>query len=301
MDKGLKFDNTEQKKCNNFNYARNREKAIFGLKGILEGIVGDQKLMQEEVLFLKTWLCCQDNLCENSDLIDLLYQIAYKTGKGHTLQEELNESKELIADIINSKKLEHVLCEAEINELDCFLSGVVADKVINDKCLLTLNNWLESNSSICTTFPTNIIAKRVEQIINDKLITKMEKDSIHETLNLICGNRFEESGLAYGMTTEFFEDPVNLFYNKGQVICFSGQFITGSIRQVQDIALEGGATLEDKVSSKSSALIIGTFATRDWYFTSHGSNIKRARELKLKGKDLLIITEQSWLKCLENA
>lgn len=35
-----------------FNYKRNREKAIYGLRGILQGIEADKRLRPREVLFL---------------------------------------------------------------------------------------------------------------------------------------------------------------------------------------------------------------------------------------------------------
>ena len=55
-----------------FNYSRNSEKAAFGLKGILQGVVADKVLNEQELLFLDVWLRSEKYLKKDGDTIDLL-------------------------------------------------------------------------------------------------------------------------------------------------------------------------------------------------------------------------------------
>ena len=43
------LDEHNQPLSRSFNYSHNKEKAIFGLKGILEGVVADQRLTEQEL------------------------------------------------------------------------------------------------------------------------------------------------------------------------------------------------------------------------------------------------------------
>lgn len=50
MPSTARTDSHGQPTLRGFNHSRNREKAIFGLKGILEGVIADQRLTE------RTWL-----------------------------------------------------------------------------------------------------------------------------------------------------------------------------------------------------------------------------------------------------
>ena len=46
-------------------------------------------------------------------------------------------------------------------------------------------------------------------------------------------------------------------------------------------------------------LVIGTLASRDWRFSSHGRKIEKAVKLRGQGVPIRIISERVWLKCGE--
>ena len=54
-----------------YNFKRNQEKAAYALKGILSGLIADQKLTEMELTFLDFWLSSQDNLSRDGDAFDL--------------------------------------------------------------------------------------------------------------------------------------------------------------------------------------------------------------------------------------
>lgn len=296
MHKYQKLDRDGQPINKGFNYSKNREKAIFGLKGILEGIVADSKLNEKEMMFLDIWLYSQEQLGKDSDVIDLLNQIESVLKDGHIAKKDLDELKTHIEDIIEYKELEYNSYEDQVNELIGFITGVAADNNINNEEILSLENWLNENSNICTKFPANIIAKRVNQIIKGNVVTQKEKDDLLDTIKEIIGHKFEETGLAHGLTTEIFEDNIETFSHKGQNICFSGKFVAGNRSTVENVARKLGATIRKNITNDVTTLIMGTIASRDWRFTSHGKKIEKAIELKQKGRKLLILTERTWLK-----
>ena len=43
-----------------FSFSNEKDKALYGLKGILTGLVADQRLNEMELLFLDSWLQSQE-------------------------------------------------------------------------------------------------------------------------------------------------------------------------------------------------------------------------------------------------
>ncbi|MFC1750816.1 BRCT domain-containing protein, partial [Pseudomonadota bacterium] len=123
-----------------------------------------------------------------------------------------------------------------------------------------------------------------------------ENADLLDTIKNISGHQFEETGVAHGMTTEFFEDLVDSFSHDGQSVCFSGKFVTGTRKVVEGTAQRLGAAVKRDVTNDVTALVIGTIASRDWRFSSHGRKIEKAIKLKEKGSPVVIITERTWLK-----
>ena len=176
------------------------------------------------------------------------------------------------------------------------LSGVIADNVIKEQEVEALVNWLSNNSNINDIWPANIIIKRLEDILEDGVITEGEKLDLLETIKQITGVRFDESGIAHGMATEFFEDPVQDIVHNGSCFCFTGTFVSGTRNAVESSAQNKGASTKKGVSKSVHYLVIGTLASRDWRFSSHGRKIERALTLKQEGHPIKIITERTWIK-----
>lgn len=289
------LDEHNQPLIRGFNYSRNKEKAIFGLKGILEGVVADQRLTEQELLFLDVWLRSQEALGRDGDVVDLLDLISDILRDGYVTSDELNDLNQLIVDIIEYRQHEHVSVESRINELLGLLSGIAADGVLKQQEITKLCDWLDANAEVCNEWPASLLVSRLNTVLKDGVITPEENAYLLETIKDVSGQRFEETGLAHGMSTEFFEDLLDSFSHDGQCLCFSGKFITGTRKVVESTAQKLGAEVKSDVTNGVTTLVIGTLASRDWRFSSHGRKIEKAIKLKEKGVPVTIITERTWL------
>ncbi len=59
-----------------------------------------------------------------------------------------------------------------------------------------------------------------------------------------------------------------------------------------------GAETSPNISKDGDYLVIGTLASRDWLYTSHGRKIEKALLLKRKGVNITVITERTLSKFL---
>ncbi len=291
-------DSHAQPLIKGFNHSRNREKAIFGLKGILEGVVADQQLSERELLFLDVWLRSQEFIERDGDVVDLLDLIADILQDGVVSDEKLADLNQLIVDIIEYKQLAHLSAEGSLNELLGFLSGITADGVLTEQEIASLSEWLAAHAEVCNEWPANILVSRLNDVLQDGVITPQESADLLESIKSVSGQRFEETGVAHGLSTEFFGEHLDSFSHTGQCLCFTGKFVTGSRSAVESTAQRLGASVKGDVTNEVTALVIGALASRDWRFSSHGRKIEKAIKLKEKGLPVVIITEQAWLKYL---
>ena len=279
-----------------FNRARNAEKAAAGLLGILHGITVDNALNAQELLFLDVWLRSQEHLQDDGDLIDLLDAIGDILSDGLVSTPELDDLRALAGDVLRYRKAPSSDIEATINTLLGFLSGIVADGVLSDSEIDSLSTWLNENQSVAEVWPGNVIAERLHTILEDGIVDEEERADLLETLKQIAGARFEETGLAHGMATEFLEDPIETICHDGACFCFTGKFVTGGRKTVELTAVRRGARTKPNVSKEVNFLVIGTIASRDWRFSSHGRKIEEALRLKAAGVPISILTERTWLR-----
>lgn len=281
-----------------FNYSRNRDKAIYSLRGLLQGIIADQKLNESELLFFDAWLRSQDSLADNGDVVDLLNLIGDIIQDGLISSDELNELNDLINDVIEYGQAKPNSDEDKINELLGFLNGILADNKLNEDEFLTLKNWLDSNGHLADIFPVNILLPRIEKILEDGIIDEEELDDLLEVLKQITGVRHNETGEVDGAIAEVFSKSIYEFDHQGKNICFTGKFVSGNRKVCQKIAVAKGAEVKDKVTKKIDVLILGTVASKDWRFSSHGRKIESVLKLQKEGNDVLILSERTWLSFL---
>lgn len=278
------------------NQRRNREKAIFGLMGVLQGVIADSRFNEQELLFLDCWLKSQRTIADDGDVRDLIELMTDIFEDGIITSSALKELNLLIHDIVEYRRLEQAPVEDQINQLLGFLSGIAADSILNDTEIYSLRDWLKYNKETLEEWLGCMLARRIENILADGLISPEERADLLEIIKSISGQRFEETGIAHGMSTDFFGEDLDNFQHKGQCICFTGKFISGTRSTVETKAQQLGASVKNSISKDITAVVIGTLASRDWRFSSHGRKIEKAIKLRAEGVPLIIITEETWLK-----
>ncbi|WP_105259232.1 hypothetical protein [Pseudoalteromonas sp. T1lg88] len=139
----------------NFCTAQNLTKSILSLQGILKGVVSDQRLNDQELLFLQTWLASHKELPVDGDVLDIVETIEDILADGVITADELNEIKDVVNDILEYGELVSGCVEDLTNELLGFLSGITADNVITLGEFNALVNWFNDNPEATSCWPGN--------------------------------------------------------------------------------------------------------------------------------------------------
>lgn len=281
------------------NWKRNREKAAFGLRGILAGITADRTLNEQELLFLDVWLKSQTYLQQDED-IEILIEFVRNALENPGQQIDTSALLLHIDKLISIDFPPPLSIDGFVNELLGLIDGIAADGKLHDLEALKIGNWLCDHPEVALEWPGSTLVDRLRRIFEDGVITDDEREDFIETIKQITGCRPEETGQVTGTATEFLEDAVDQLLFEGKTFCFTGKFVSGTRQQVETIAIERGASTASDVSKKVDYLVIGIEASRDWKFASYGRKIEQAINLKRAGVPILILTERRWLE-LEKA
>lgn len=284
-----------------FNGRRNAKKSLLTLRGILYGVVADKLLNEKEILFLDNWLKNQRQADMEGDMLDVCEVIAGALKDGMIASDELNDIENLISDVLEFGCNDEDTYAAQLNQMFGYLLGITADNELNEMEITGLQQRLKLFELFdwpLGSWCGDVLARRISEILVDGVITAEEKDDLLETIKQIASNRFNETGIAHGLSTEFCAQSLESFDFCNANICFTGKFISGTRQNVETIAKTKGAVICKSVTQKLNLLVIGTIASKDWKYTSLGGKIEKAIELQCKGNPVKIVTEKTWLKLI---
>lgn len=281
-----------------FSFERQKEKAMHGLQGILAGVVADQRLNEKELLFLDAWLQSQEALRDHEDVVTILSRVGEVLEDGKITSDELLSMQRSIEEIVAANNEDPVEGLGRADELVGFLTGVASDGILNDQEVEALSAWLNGNESIRDKWPASVIVNRLNNILEDGIITEEEREDLMTTVHQITGTETTAEDVSYEASTEVWEDTVEEVQLSGSVFCLSGEFVSGDRNTVDTTLRLRGAQTSPNVNKDVNYLVIGTLASRDWLYTSHGRKIEKALLLKRKDVPISIITERTLLKFL---
>lgn len=280
-----------------FNQAANIEKAIASLHGIMLGITADSKLKPAEHAFLDLWLRTHGEISDDPDMVDIIDVLNDVLEDGIIDEDEHDDLFCLINDVNDVRGFNESGSHNQINQLLGLLQGISADNEINEKEIDALAVWLDENHQILDKWPASVVTSKLCEIFEDGIITEDEKKDLLLTVQKVTGNHFCETGDVTDNTTECFDDISEIPHdNIG--FCFTGKFKSGSRKTVESKAQSLGAITSKSVLLSTQFVVIGTLASRDWKYLSHGRKIEKAMSLKEKGHEIYVISEELWLKAI---
>ncbi|HDT6079684.1 TPA: BRCT domain-containing protein [Aeromonas veronii bv. veronii] len=276
-----------------FCYQRNKQKALISLLGILNGITADQRLNDTEILFLATWLSSDSEFKNDGDFLDIQDQISEILKDGIITADEKDDLLALLNDVLQYNDIEDGNMDMLVNMLLGFLQGISADDRLTEQEIMALQAFLGRHQELLISWPGSLLATRLSSILADGVVTTEEREDLLTLVKQVSGQSFTDTGLAAGLATAFFADD-KVQSLEGKTVCFTGTFLSGTRRVLEQQAAAFGASSVKDVSKKVSVLVIGSLASRDWMFTSHGRKIEAAIRAKSKGQEIHIINEELW-------
>lgn len=188
-----------------------------------------------------------------------------------------------------------------IDQLSGICSGILADGIVTDTEAKFFSDWVRKFAAFEPIWPFTDILARVDRIFADGHCDDEERAELQAMMEAICGHRYESQPDETRSTSLPLDTPLpeTLIFAEKQFV-ITGRFAYGTRRKVfEAIQTRGGFCSDSAPTQKTNYLVIGIFASRDWYNTNYGRKIERAVELREDGTGLCIISEEHWKRFLD--
>ena len=183
-----------------------------------------------------------------------------------------------------------------IDRLSGICEGILADRTVNDEEAQFFASWVREHSVYEPVWPMTDILARVERIFADGRVDDEEREELRVVMSEICGQQKEKADASQTFSSRLpLDDPQPALLFPGRNFHITGRFAYGTRIKVFEALVALGAKATDSPPNREAHyLVIGTFASRDWFHTSYGRKIERAVELRGANTGIAIISEEHW-------
>lgn len=172
-----------------------------------------------------------------------------------------------------------------LQNLKRIIESIMIDNKIELDEINELNEWLDGNTQLIGNYPFDKIYSIVKKVLEDGTISNSEYNELMHAFNDFINPINEEK----------INDNLNF---QDKIFCLTGTFNSGSKDSIEEKIINKGGICGKGVTSKTNYLIVGGSGSDAWKFGNYGGKVQKAMELKEKGKDIEIISEEDFLKQL---
>ena len=173
----------------------------------------------------------------------------------------------------------------DMQHLKNLAEEIIADNLVEASEVLALKDWLDNHLHLTGYYPFDKISELCNSILSDNIITQEEKETMLSLLKQ-------------------FANPVDCEDNKPEItfadklFVLTGNFETGSKKEITEKILAKGGQCKDGLTSKTDFLIVGGAGSDNWKFGNYGGKVSKALEFQEKGFSIVILRESDLVNCL---
>lgn len=286
------FENSEQQIVT---VKARADKAINSLKGILLGIISDEKIDSYEMKELQLWAIEHHDLVNRNPFREFMLLIE------NTVSNDI-PSKEAIEDLYwLCQKYEHDSIyykgiTSDLQQLQGIFHGILSDGELNDTEIFKLHEWLSENEHLSSYYPYDEIRSLVLSIVSDKKIDQEERillmafiKQFVELSNSNIKNSIDSITEDVSISGICAVDPEIIFENK--TFCVTGILSRGTRTELENAIKNKGGIPVNSISKKTDYLIIGDTSNACWSYACYGRKVEKALDLRKSGHTVVLVHE----------
>ena len=197
-----------------------------------------------------------------------------------------------------TKRTDTALLGRSCESLLGICAGMMADKMLSDKEIEFLDQWLRDNKEIAAAWPGDVVYARVQEVLADGVITEDERNHLKETLTgLIDGTLRETPARPETPAAMPIEETASIEIS-GRSFCFTGMFLFGTQSACERAVSRRGGIPLSEVQPELDYLVVGAMASEAWADMDFARNVQQATDYQKEGRDIAIIGEEIWTRHL---
>lgn len=280
------------------------DKAIFTLKGLVEGICLDSKVNADEILELRNWVEVNEGLMKYKPFDEIIPHIKEILSDGVVDSEEMEDLLWLVGNFSEHGKYYDIITQS-IQALQGLCYGLLADDSLSEDEVLLLIKWIDENDFLDGTYPYDEIKSLLSSITSDGIITNDEiltlKAFLSEFVN--CETSYNISQVELSELKDMFNvtgvcaaNPRITIVN--HTFCFTGKSSRTTRSEIADLVEEHHGVFNNSVVKTTDYLIVGDEGNPCWAYSCYGRKVEKAVEMRKLGGKIMIVHENDFWKAL---
>jgi hypothetical protein len=280
------------------------DKALNSLRGILIGINLDGQVNDAELLELGNWCSKHQELVDRNPFKDFMLLISEVINE-HADREELIEDLLWRCKQYESENIFYNQATADLQTLQGICHGILADGLINDEEVKSLDKWLEDNEHLASYYPYDELRSLIISVLSDGKIDAQERLRLmayfNEFVNLTDAElsskiKLETADVTIsGICTV---DPNVIFV--GKTFCFKGLSKKAKRSEIAQQIISLGGFFSNTITKTTDYLIVGDDGNPCWAFACYGRKVEVAVGLRKQGNQISLIHEYDFWDFVED-
>jgi len=192
----------------------------------------------------------------------------------------------------SSGDLDSRALKQSLGELLGIARGLLADSELSNDEIRFLRDWLDQRGAVTSSFPGNVIHDRIQQVLEDGIVTEEERSHLVDTLNMLIEDRLEHLAERVDLTELWFDQDENISFDQSR-FCLTGNFVYGPIEVCKAAIERHGGIVDAGVSTDTQFLVVGALGVDEWRSGGLGTEIEKAMRLRATGQAVKIIPEDA--------
>lgn len=284
-----------------FNGPRRLEKAVNSLRGIVTGLVADARVNDKELAALHLWLGRHREFIDKHPFSELVPQIQQVVADGLVDEEERSDLLWLCEKYASRTGLYDAIT-GDMQQLQGFLAGIVADARINEIELSRLADWVAEHEHLKSCWPYDELDSIICHVMADGRIDAQEHEALLQFFGefAITPKRQAIGALDRSCTVSGVcaNSPTIEFTSRG--FCFTGTSKRSTRAGLVEVIEQRGGAWHKSVRKDTDYLIVGASGNPCWAYSCYGRKVEEAVACRRQGQRLLIVHEFDFWDAVES-
>lgn len=250
-------------------------KSISEFYGIVRGFSLDNKILPEEVAYIRKWKDENKQYSSFEEIGAIISAIDRILEDGIVTVKETFQIQQTIKKYMDDISGSPVTLATQI--LNGIMEGIIVDGEITTEESENLRCWLYDNIYLSGHYPFDKVIAILEMALSDSVISREESKYITETIQ--------------GILNPVDSLKVHLNSVEGKSVCLSGNFAYGSKADVERYIIKHGGTIDTSVKKSTNILLVGACECQAYSHGTYGTKVKKAIEYNNKGCNIQIVKE----------
>ena len=168
----------------------------------------------------------------------------------------------------------------QLIELQALLYKIIEDDEVSEDEAVFLRDWMNDNYHLRGNYPYDRVYDVLEKVFEDGVLDREELELLLEKFSEFTNPTRPTCYEVSSITDKHF--------------VLTGEFRYGSRNSVEEYILAKGGIIDNTVKKATDYVVIGSLGSQAWKNGTYGEKIKKAMELKDKGQEIDLISEEDF-------